>query len=120
MSMQPGRELDAKVAEVVMGWAPHFRNTAFYVKAELRLAIMASFEMHVSGWKPSESWEGMRLVLERMRELGWTPYMAIHEERWDEWNVTFVKVNAAFSRTAAEMPHAVCLAALAAIEGEGF
>ena len=33
-NMPAGREMDALIAEKVMGWRVHFRNTAWWVKAE--------------------------------------------------------------------------------------
>jgi len=89
--------LDVKVSEAVMGWPKNL--------------LSASLPY-------STSWATMRLLVDRMRKLGWAPSMALHEQKWDEWTVTLVKGQQSFSATAAELPHAFSLAALAAIEGE--
>ena len=69
---------------------------------------------------PSTSWHGMGLVVERMRELGW--HYTIHtvekvagvmvEARFSSWE------RGTFDATAETAPHAVALAAIAAVGGE--
>ncbi len=86
-----GRELDLQVARLV-------------------------FEAKPLEWVPdlSTTWVGMRLVVKRMRELGWD--WAIYSEGtvWQASLNEHAKPSVVI-REAETLPHAVCLAALAAI-----
>ena len=64
---------------------------------------------------PSESWDDMGRVVERMRELGWT--LAIYVGPTTV-TATFDPKSAQFEGTAETAPLAVCRAALKALEGE--
>jgi hypothetical protein len=110
MSMQPGRELDAMVAEQILGWESRER--------EPDEVYFVDIHGNVRKGSPSQSWEGMRLVVERMRELGWK--WDIREQRDGYWFAALMKgysLTSPFGRSP-HLPHAVCLAALAAIEAE--
>ena len=67
----------------------------------------------------STTWEGMRLVVERMRKLGFTPSMeqAFTGEKWTAY-FDINKSSGWVTGSAATLPHAVCLAALAAVSKE--
>lgn len=96
-----GRELDVLVAARVMS-----------------LAIPAPSS--IREWRPvqySTAWEGMRLVVERMRELGWWVDLTLR----DEWQCKFhgYPRPREILGSSDTLPHAVCLAALAAVEAEG-
>jgi len=116
--MPAGREFDATVAEVVMGW--RYQPFVWVVEAgrfidDERLPYF------------STCWEAMRLVVERMRDLGWLSF----EMRWvkrgryssesliEGWSVFFNSDFAPFTAGHVEAetaPHAVCLAALKAVQ----
>jgi hypothetical protein len=80
-SMPAGREMDALVAQHVMGWRPHFRNTAFYVSADHAESLMGRPLATVGKWHPSTdiaaAWEvvdqqqgGLRFELRRRPDGG--------------------------------------------------
>lgn len=117
MTIQPGRELDAKVAEVVFGSKrpdPPDGPVSTLDSPDRVWRLSSSLI-----WLPkdfSTTWEGMRLVVERMRELGYKACLYHDKSCCD----LFPKYNRCCFRSYGEtLPHAVCLAALAAIEGEG-
>lgn len=106
MTIPAGRALDYLVAEQVMDKHPVVGDWMG----------LATYRLTKEG-KPlpyySETWEGMRLVVERMRELGWFCEMADHGNSWTVKAVKDGRDLVVFE--AAELPHAVCLAALAAV-----
>lgn len=102
MSIQAGRELDALVAETVMTWVLGSGSPPFAF---------------------STTWEGMRLVVERMRELGFTWQLYSADRVAEDWLVCISKFdgrchNRVSVKKAPDLPHAVCLAALEAVGGE--
>lgn len=117
--IEAGRELDALIATEVMGWT-HDRERAHEVSS----ADGESWEW-VTGWRRgSEEWlhdfppgyystsyEGMGLVLERLQALGWDI-----DATWakDIWHVALGSWNNNKAE-APTLPHAVALAALAAV-----
>lgn len=105
MSMQPGRKLDALVAEVVMG--NQIKNGIEFPKGELSGGVTLT--------RYSTSWEGMRLVVERMREMGFC-FQVTQDSKWDAGFMNKEQEDF-WSGDSDIAPHAVCLAALAAIEG---
>jgi hypothetical protein len=68
--MEPGEALNKLVAEKIMGWAVHFRNTACYCQAAETNKAMTSCPSHVDEWRPStnnsQAWE----VLEAIKSRG--------------------------------------------------
>ena len=49
--MPAGREMDALVAEKVMGWRAHFRNTAWWVPSELENEFIPDpSSRNIKGW----------------------------------------------------------------------
>lgn len=101
MTIPAGRELDVLVAARVM-----------------RLAIPAPSS--IREWRPiqySTTWEGMRLVVERMRELKWLCQMQQQED--GKWEAVFMNEDWEDEiKWADSLPRAVCLAALAAVESK--
>lgn len=73
-SLEAGRELDALVAERVMGWLPHFRNTAHWVDAEIADTV-GSLDYRVRGivgeWSPSKDIAVAWQVVEKLRAGNW-------------------------------------------------
>lgn len=97
MNVPAGRELDALVAEKVMGWKP-------------------------IGWPLpnfSATWEGAGVVVGRMVELGWVPSMFQGlNKAWGALFQRYGSFGSSGDASAQELPHAVCLAALDAVQGE--
>lgn len=60
-----------EVAEKVMGWKIHARNTAHWTDAEKWNDCDYTFRASVNDWNPLNSWAEAGRVIERMRELGW-------------------------------------------------
>jgi hypothetical protein len=115
--MTPGRELDAVIAEKVMGWTrlshPYGEQTHKTLDGR---TILADFLSAPDGMKLphystdiSAAWE----VVEKLRELGW--YLAIHSDPKRGYFATIPRADGIQieSETA---PHAICLAALKAKE----
>ena len=109
-----GSELDALVAEKVMGWERYDRHGWWLTNPaehlDRALAVLPDYAF-------STSWEGVGLVIERMRELGWEmalddlrySYRAVFRRRQDE------ELRYSQSRQRPTAPEAVCRAALAAL-----
>ncbi len=70
--MEAGRELDALVAEKVMGWVVHHRNTAHYVLPNMK---EYKVEALVNEWRPSQNIAAAWQVVEKMHERGEEVYI---------------------------------------------
>lgn len=114
--MPPGRELDAEVAEKVMGWkrlgdaSPHSRWRGLeWVKPDGSLSVTLTF---------SVEWDAMRLVVERMVAQGYGVEMSIGLNGPGAFCIVTPPDGVQpsdWSETKGEtLPHAVSLAALAA------
>ena len=53
-AMEPGPDLDRLVAEQVMGWRVHFRNTACYVTPEEENTVITKVLASTDFWRPSK------------------------------------------------------------------
>ena len=121
--IKAGRELDALIATEVMGWT-HDRERAHQVSS----ADGEGWEW-VTGWRRgNEEWlhefppayysttyEGMGLVLDQMRERGWAVAMD-RPLSAPLWVVVFWReIGGSYGKDAPSLPHAVALAALAAV-----
>lgn len=119
MTMQPGPELDRLVAEKVMGWRVHNRNTAFYVLAGEEDGPMFNLSKHDTcgslRFAPStniaHAWEVVEHIIARGQGL------AIYSDN-EGWNV-YVQISTMTEHRYAidkrkSLPHAICLAALQA------
>ena len=128
--MKPGRELDALVAEKVMGWKPLLgpskemdegfkeRYWEYARNHALRLTPESSFLPGLEHPVPPYStdigavWE----VVEKLGlafELGWLP-----EDKGFNWDASFGEKRGSEAGTttyASTAPHAICLAALKAV-----
>ena len=113
-------ELNAKVAVEVMGWVEQIGGG--WRKADYTSAPTPNFL--------SPDWSGVRLVCERMRELGYPSFSA---ETFDHetWLVSFTCIYGPCKRHGTKedcahggqeyadtLPRAVCLAAIKAMEGK--
>jgi hypothetical protein len=118
--LQAGRELDVLIATEVMGWV--FCNCDVY-------GGVGEHRHDVDDWSALEptprfstTYEGMGLVLERMRELGWgwklESWLYFHGAGWGAEVEDFTekeKSRGRFQVYSLSLPHAVCLAALKAV-----
>ena len=117
--MKP-EEIDRKIAERVMGWLPHFRNTAFYVKKEEATKVLGKRTQDVSDWKPSTRIDHAFEVVEKMLESGHTfqleYYYSIGKSLFAivDFENNYTHLNAAKSAGTPAM--AICLAALEAVK----
>lgn len=65
----------------------------------------------------SSEWSDMRIVVEKMRELGWLVQMQQQED--GKWEAVFMNEDCEDEiKWADSLPHAVCLASLAAVESQ--
>lgn len=116
------RELDAKVAEKVMGWERRFNcdgNDGWRDADGNVVALVNMFE-------PSTSVaQAFNFVVEKMRERlgkGWS-FTADTNDGFDsgpEWRAIFSRFGPkSYQAESDSLPEAICLAALRAVEGEG-
>jgi len=108
-------QINEIIAEYVMGWAIHPRNTAFWVP---QLYMKTDDYQHVirSEWKPSTDIASAFQVVEKMREKNWLFHCSNHSDSWgaefwftQEWREHCEKVDSS-------LPRAICLAALSALK----
>lgn len=120
------REMDARVAEKVMGWPgcedglwsegshpSHGGRVRWCDHDSDAIDIYNDTEV----WSPTTSVDAAFAVLERMRELGWK-YSIIHAIDGPA-SVCFIGKRGPFLAEDAFLPLAISKAALAAVEGEG-
>ena len=126
--MPAGAEMDRLVAEYVMGWLPHCRNTVCYVNAaDVNKVMERDSHHHVSDWKPSaniaHAWEA-RAILSKMGKHivlfthegmeccgiigGMEPGFVSHGDHWIDESLDGVM----YAHTA---PLAICRAALLSV-----
>ena len=109
--------MDALVAEKVMGWERYDRHGWWLTNPaehlDRALAVLPDYAF-------STSWEGVGLVIERMRELGWVLTLQEWLEPEDDvlpWVAEFhlIARDGESAADAPTAPEAVCRAALAAL-----
>lgn len=116
--MPAGREMDALVAKYVMGWRPHFRNSAFYVPEAEECSLMGRPKAAIGEWCPSTNIAAAMEVVERLSMTHhWrlcTPFMpgakffaGLTEHGIAGWNGTPDNYAPGDS-----LPHAICRAAI--------
>lgn len=112
-----GRELDAVVAERVMGWQrqPQYNYWMTFPEGE-------TFQLHalIATWKPSTEIATAMNVVERLRERGWTFEMYAHPEGFSAQAYSFLVNTTAIEHFTAKiicdsLPEAICRAALATV-----
>lgn len=112
-------ELNAEVAEKVMGWDRHKRNTAFYVPKTERNWVGAQPTCLVSEWHPTTSGSTMLEVMEAMRERGYAITIARSTVEGDNYRCMLSSWKSDLSEAHnPSLPRAVAEAALLAVEGE--
>jgi hypothetical protein len=111
------RKIDALVAEKVMGWRVHHRNTAWWVKAEEENSAVSRPIAFVGTWAPSEDIADAWEVVEKMRgsvhdiSVGW------HDNKYTAVITVVIDTKCGFDQfqaSADTAPMAICLAALKA------
>lgn len=126
LKMQPGPEMDALVAEKVMGWLPHFRNTAFYVETENEGKVIDHHVCAVDMWRPSTSIADAWKVVDHLRELRQTTggyWLSLQQiaGRDAKWRAGFTFGGMAVRHVPVyaegySAPEAICKAALLAVQ----
>ncbi|MUT66043.1 hypothetical protein [Paenibacillus sp. NEAU-GSW1] len=103
-----GRELDELIATKLMGWEQgESWGSAYWVDSD------GCIRFEIKKFKPSLYWEDMRLVVEEMHgRRGYDFTLEWYGNRYISW---FGSMQSVGADTA---PHAICLAALSALEGE--
>lgn len=132
------QELNDAVAREVMGWHYFWGHITAMGR---RVSATACVQMHgprheglcpevwdkrgnslvgvpVESWQPSTTWEGMGLVVERMRELGWCWSMMSEENGVSMAFWARGKDLGRHCNIAATAPRAIALAALAAVRAK--
>lgn len=114
--MEPGEDFDKLIAEKVMGWLPHFRNTAFYVDADKVNSVVESHHCSVSAFCPSEEIEDAWMIVEAMRKRGNEVNLWIYEpHRGIRCMIQDANHGPQFSFKGKTAPEAICKAALLAV-----
>lgn len=110
-----GRELDAAVAERVMGWQrqPDYNYWMSFPAGE-------TFKLHalIATWKPSEDIGAAMEVVEKMRSLGWSFACTLYEGKLPYATFCTGTVKSSSNAEADSLPKAICLAALAAMKAK--
>lgn len=124
--MQPGRELDALVAEKVMGWTKFVQ----YKGAEWRVGeeyidngdcICIPVSIHrADEWRPSNRIQDAWTVVEKLSER-FQFWLEFYREDKGPWCAVFFEKRDSYGEVnshgadAETAPHAICLAALKAV-----
>lgn len=114
--LKPGEELDRIVAEKIMGWLPHSRNTAFFVQANVANKVCNQVMAVVDEWKPSVNIKDAWIVVEKMVADG--KHVSIDCLRIVEHPVfQFICEVDSQATNAETAPWAICFAALRSLRG---
>ena len=116
--MDAGPELDALVATRVLGWLHVARLYSSDSDAEIWHGNKPGTVIWARPPEVSTSWDAMREVVEAMRKRGFFVRLVRHDGIW--WATFWYSMTGdAFYNAKAEiLPHAVCEAAIAAMEAE--
>lgn len=121
-------------AEQVMGWKPHFRNTALYVDADKHTELCEVTHGFVSDWDPARNPVQSGKILDAMIKHKFWPSMTYKTDMYGRdgrlsdkevpmWHVRFRCVHGGTrgegSADSTSLDEAICLAALKAREGAG-
>lgn len=118
--MKPGRELDALIAEKVMGLANIEQGANAFGKPTVTSQLRDGFVVGIKGAIPHYStdiaaaWEVLENIIRKgpFREkfaLEWMPHPNLEQSYW----AVFSTINSCIA-TSKTAPHAICLAALKA------
>lgn len=107
------RQIDALVAEKVMGWGIHKRNTAFWVKSDRVDEVEARPIAFIHEWQPSTDISQAWQVVEKLRN---NIYCQIEfwEDRNYSVNIITESGNSGYKEDKS-ISMAICLAALQAV-----
>jgi len=118
--MKAGRELDALIAEKVMGWEFH-ANAGWYEPGmwETNTACRAA-PCGVRGWRPSTRIQDAWQVVEKLMEKGWSCNIIYHDPGdclCEFWGGKYGNKHwREIVNHQPSIPLAICLAALKAVE----
>jgi hypothetical protein len=107
MSNEEMRELDAWIAENVMGWAAHCRNTAFYVPKEQANKLMDCRPVCIEDWRPTTNPAAAMEVLRKCVDT-----RAVSVDRWRMTGIYIISTILDRKHTIEEAPTlelAICL-----------
>lgn len=116
------KELNHLVADKVMGWATHCRNTVHWTLKEKANDVGYPVLSETGVWAPAFKIEDAWMVVEKMRA---DEYILIIEDRQSMnssddyksiWNVIFRGGNVEYTAEDKYICRAICLAALHAVE----
>lgn len=107
---------DRLAAEKVMGWAVHFRNTAFYVLAEEQNTGCYGKPMAlVHDWHPTRNIAQAFQIVEAMRKKGFVFSLAVSQAL--SWEAGFHGEKEVYFGKAMNPAEAITRAAISATEG---
>lgn len=114
------RELDAVVAERVMGWKRHHINSMFYVDAKDEKAFMARPAVVASKFHPSTTGDGMLAVIERIKDKARDEHCredskTLTPESAKVWRVFVLELGVHVGGMWEFCPREVCISAVLAI-----
>lgn len=119
LAMEPGPEMDALVAERVMGWRQHFRNTIHWVLEHEARSVGYGRPRAIFGeWQPSRdiiaAWEVVEKLMQRYHWRLSTPFEALdqHYAGLTPLGMTGWNGRPDILAGAVTMPLAICRAAL--------
>lgn len=115
--LQPGPELDALIAEKVMGWIKHRQEEAddFEVWSKRLGDGLIQIMGVVGDWNPSKFMDPAWEVVEKVIDItDATVLITMHEDR-SVCTFSNPEILSGHTAVASKMPHAICLAALKAM-----
>lgn len=112
-----GRALDLELARVLFGWKPFQLDDGWWYY----IPSGKPRRTHMIDARPvpryAETWEGLGLVVERMRARGYA--VTLRSTYPDGWRCEVSRLPRLWHADAEIAPHAVALAALAAVRAAG-
>lgn len=108
MNLQPGTELEIELSQK-FGWEAHIYGNGRWVYARNKRGDPGFY------FNASREWSGMQLVVEEMQRRGWIFTLNYDGYKWIAAFMSHKDVPYAEGESA---PHAVCLAAISALEGQ--
>lgn len=115
MDLKPGRELDALIAEKVMGIPKaEIEDWNNCYKREKRGCFHWAYEDHLKKYSTSiaAAWE----AVEKMQSNDWGMILDNLKDFLGNFDCHFDRDRSHFSASSESAPHAICLAALKAVE----
>lgn len=115
---QPGPELDRRIHEVVFHIdTSNYQQEGKILRRRRKSGVIESFPLP----EYSTTWNGMQLVVDEMQRRGFEYRFGSYETvsfTWKHWAKFNDDIREYETITADSLPHAVCMAALSALEGQ--